>query len=419
MGSGGRISTSSQSTPEPDADIGEDFAVCSGDDAALDYGWGEVKENKLSLAAAENRIRALEKLLQTERRLRKEAEVSLMQARAKMPTQAETQRDGRAGTDDDDLLMDVGVQTDKQPEPGREAVEREINAAVTKLQARNDALEIENQMMQADLQGKEEEIAMLRSDNKVLWAEQDAVRIAKDDFKDLQLQLANHVKAGNLVTKRPTSNATRVYAGAHDCAIEESDIFGSVQVKPCNTEDIPSQSSNRAREIDAHQLESAVQKTTQEPESALSNFMGIFQGDIREDSEDDNEPDARFDSSRPFSDRLHPVSTAQKCVQVSFLAFCGLRVLIVALVQVVNNESSASRLGVADHAMRHSEESISVMPDDRPWRPSTGRTATGEKSKPSVAEYRRSVSFLAQGGAHDTSAFSEYFLRAAGGRIAS
>ena len=103
-----RISTSSQSTPEPDADIGEDDgAVYSSDDAALDAGWGRPQLGSPSshidsagataeaLAAAENRIRALEKQIQTERRLRMGAEEALAQTRSKLSTPVQQVPAGR------------------------------------------------------------------------------------------------------------------------------------------------------------------------------------------------------------------------------------------------------------------------------------------------------------------------------------
>jgi len=277
MGSVGRVSTSSQSTPEPD-EVAEDFAICSGEDAALDCGWGEaeVKESKpaaAALAAAENRVRLLEKQLQTERRLRKDAEDSLMQARSRMSTPA----DAWEACTDEDGLMDVGVQTDKCPQPERQAVEQAIEAAVMQLRARNDALEIENQMLQSELQRKAEEIAILKSDNKVLWAEQDAVRAAKDDFKDLQQQLAGHIKAGNLITKRPSSNANRVYAASLDGASEEADPF--VRLRTDTDGNSPPKSPERSSEAIASRAR------CHSPESALANFMGIFHGDVKGESD--------------------------------------------------------------------------------------------------------------------------------------
>ena len=80
-------------------------------------------------------------------------------------------------------------------------------AEIEKLQQRNDQLEIENQMLQSQAEEKDKEILSLKADNKVLWGEQEAVRTAKNDFQDLQKQLASHVKAGNLITKRPSSRA--------------------------------------------------------------------------------------------------------------------------------------------------------------------------------------------------------------------
>ena len=221
--SASRPSTSSHSTPEP-AEIGEDDCAVYGCDSVIDAGWGVAAEpvgslvtpavtsisQVLALEAAENRIRALEKQIQTERRLRKDAEESLAQVRSKLTSPVQASRFvSTHGDPDDDLLMDVGVQTDAQPLPGRMDIEREIEGAVQNLQQRNDALEIENQMLQSEVEAKHKEVITLKSDNKVLWAEQEAVRTAKEDFKDLQKQLASHIKAGNLITKRPSSALNR------------------------------------------------------------------------------------------------------------------------------------------------------------------------------------------------------------------
>ena len=169
----GRVSTSSQSTPEPDArllraDFGntsEDNgagSVQSGDEAALDAGWGVSERppgshggsgGQAALAVAENRARVLEAELQAERRLRKEAQDALMGMRSRLSTPQTSSKAGGGGSKmweitNADMLMDTGTQTDVHPMPGREELDSKIEEAVRALQRRNDALEIENQMLQ-------------------------------------------------------------------------------------------------------------------------------------------------------------------------------------------------------------------------------------------------------------------------------
>jgi len=306
VGSGGRISTSPQaSTPEPDADIGEeDCAAFSGDEAVLDCGWGiapaapigEDPNSKLRavLAAAENRVRALEKQIQSERRLRKDAEDFLAHTRSKLTTPVQTSSRDTSSTLDEDLLRDAGVQTDKQPEPVRQDIEREIEAAVATLQTRNDVLEIENSMFIAEVAAKDAEIKTLKSDNTVLWAEQESVRAAKDDFKDLQEQLAGHIKAGNLITKRPSSSANRVYANpVHHNDDANAGLFGGLRGSAevaevrgglssyANSRSSPSSPRSPMRQIENNTPTPSPVRIHEhlhekQPESALSNFLDIF-----------------------------------------------------------------------------------------------------------------------------------------------
>jgi len=338
-----RLSTSSQSTPEPDADIGEDdcCAVYSSDDAALDAGWGGADGARArsreegagalaeALAAAENRIRALEKQIQTERRLRKGAEDALAQTRSKLSTPVQQAAADRAtGAQSDaaeDLLMDVGVQTDKQLPPGRQEIEREIEAAVQKLQQRNDQLEIENQMLQSQAEEKDKEILSLKADNKVLWGEQEAVRTAKNDFQDLQKQLASHVKAGNLITKRPSSSTNRVYAPAHDGMadagnghfsglLDSADRAGETSdTSAKSSESQPRSPAARKPGAAAAAHPSPERNSEKQPESALSNFMGIFRGSIEDDGDALGDDDACFADApdRPSTAVRSTMSTAE------------------------------------------------------------------------------------------------------------
>lgn len=338
-----RLSTSSQSTPEPDADIGEDDgAVYSSDDAALDAGWGgpelgataserdSTGAKAEALAAAENRIRALEKQIQTERRLRMGAEEALAQTRSKLSTPVQQTPAGRtssAQSDKDDLLMDVGVQTDAQLPPGREEIEREIRAAVQKLQLRNDQLEIENQVLQSQAEKRDKEIASLTADNKVLWAEQEAVRTAKSDFQDLQKQLASHVKAGNLITKRPSSSTNRVYAPTHDGMMDAgNDPFSglldgangagkSSDARATSREGPPrSQTRLEPGTVPPAQRSCRSNSDSEKPrETALSNFMGIFQGSIQDDGDSHGDDDTCLtdEPERPTTALRSTMSTAE------------------------------------------------------------------------------------------------------------
>ena len=338
-----RISTSSQSTPEPDADIGEDDgAVYSSDDAALDAGWSRPQLGSPSshidsagataeaLAAAENRIRALEKQIQTERRMRMGAEEALAQTRSKLSTpvqQAPAGRTSSAQSDKDDLLMDVCVQTDAQLPPGRDEIEREIRAAVQKLQLRNDQLEIENQVLHSQAEKRDNEIASLTADNKVLWAEQEAVRTAKSDFQDLQKQLASHVKAGNLITKRPSSSSNRVYAPTHDGVMDTcNDLFSglldgadgagkSSDARATRRESPPrSQTRLEPGTIPPAQRSCRPNRVSEKQrESALSNFMGIFQGSIQDDGDSLGDVDTCLadEPERPSTALRSTMSTAE------------------------------------------------------------------------------------------------------------
>jgi hypothetical protein len=105
------------------------------------------------LAVAENRARVLEAELQAERRLRKEAQDALMGMRSRLSTPQTSSKAGGGGSKmweitNADMLMDTGTQTDVHPMPGREELDSKIEEAVRALQRRNDALEIENQMLQ-------------------------------------------------------------------------------------------------------------------------------------------------------------------------------------------------------------------------------------------------------------------------------
>ena len=390
--SASRPSTSSHSTPEP-AEIGEDDCAVYGYDSVIDAGWGLAAEpvgslvtpvtsisQVLALEAAENRIRALEKQIQTERRLRKDAEESLAQVRSKLTSPVQASRFvSTHGDPDDDLLMDAGVQTDAQPLPGRMDIEREIEEAVQKLQQRNDALEIENQMLQSEVEAKHKEIITLKSDNKVLWAEQEAVRTAKEDFKDLQKQLASHITAGNLITKRPSCAVNRGQVAARqegtlDAAhldvgdaeqlqraekvvlgtggVEvlsalRSDSWGEAQSeitqertsqrelnlpsherqieKGCQRElNLPRSPTRRHEEVSSPRSPERQIEKGGENVSALSNFVDIFQGDMRVggDSSEDEKTDiaCQLSSATLMDDALRPRSVVSASAQQNVAA---------------------------------------------------------------------------------------------------
>ena len=223
--------------------------------------------------------------------------------------------------------MDVCVQTDAQLPPGRDEIEREIRAAVQKLQLRNDQLEIENQMLQSQAEKRDKEIASLTADNKVLWAEQEAVRTAKSDFQDLQKQLASHVKAGNLITKRPSSSTNRVYAPTHDGMMDAgNDPFSglldgadgagkSSDARATSREGKPrSQTRLEPGTVPPAQRRCEPSRDSEKQrESALSNFMGIFQGSIQDDGDSLGDDDTCLadEPERPSTALRSTMSTAE------------------------------------------------------------------------------------------------------------
>ena len=310
-------------------------------------------------------------------------------------------------------------------------------------------------LIQAAVDDKDREMQQLRSDNQVLWAEQDSVRAAKDDFKDLQEQLAEHIKAGNLITKRPsstrimradvpkeasqdviraapensspkieTSRSVATVHGLQEVSEKGSHSGRRLAIAPeADVECLAMGASGRQNSETSKSWSGPEPLMQTEPESALSNFVGIFQGEIRSPvrqscDDDDSEPIddfrqtfglhsenayAQYSSSSFAQASTDSQESAQAWQPAAILA------LPAALEESLRQRADHDRQGrtpVTDCSKELVEEAtlrqnfnrdrprFSIMGGDRKRADETvlaSQHAIADKAKTSVAEYRRSV----------------------------